>query len=1107
MKSVPQLFADLDAPYYFYAPPYRENSGGVRALHYFCHALNLIGQEAYVTTDQVSDTLRTPTLTDDIRLRHEQLGREPIVIYPEVTTDNPMQARHVVRYLLNVPGLLTGEEVRWQDDDMIYTHGPSVVPENLQARLLRIPLIDTRIFNAEGVDDSQRSGCLLWIHRYLDRGGQLLPDTEGFTEISYRVGHRSPQELAQLYRSAKFLYTYEPSTACYEALMCGCPVVYLPNDILLSKPALGNLTSAGSAWGNTPEQIAHAQGTVHDIPAIYADLEKSFWDELSEFVAHTQERVRLVARSQPSSPPPALLPPRPYRIVVLSAEAPDSPCPHLRFTRPFSLLEDRWQLQWGLHNTDTLQDADLIVFQRYTPGLISISSLEQIFKLGKKVVYDTDDLLHEMPDYHPQAASARQWRAGIEYVARRADAVVVSTPYLQKKLSELNDRVYVLPNYLDYEMFYRPVRANSDGKVRIGMLGTSLQGPNFALVDKALRRVMDLHPGKINLFFIGWNPPMGWANHPAVTFIPVIPSYQQYAEALKRMEWDIGLIPLAEDDFNFSKTATKWMEYSAAGIAGIFSDVSVYRAAVRSGETGLLVPNDENAWFDAIESMISQPELRERLVQTAQAEVRDQLSIGANAARYSALYESIVRGAKRKLEAQPAPVPMPATAPMPAPPVLPASKAAESIIRVAVCSVESTWSPCPQIRLILPFTFMGKPWEMEWAIKDGRFDQEMLKRADIIVLHRFTPGLLPQSALEALLGDGRIVIYETDDLLNDIPDYHPQAADSRKWKPGIEYTVKHAHAVTVSTPYLAGKYRSLNSNIHVLPNFVDFDRFFRTVPAQDSEQIVIGLLGTSVTGPNFELVSDALRVLCERYPERLRLHLVGWECPPAWRDHPAVRFDPFIHAYQDYAQQLRQWNWDIALVPLVDDDFNHSKSAIKYLEYSAAGIATAFSNTVVYNTLVEHDRTGLLVNPTQQDWLTAIGSLVEDGVLRRRLARTAQANVGKHHALKDNAWRYEEVYRRFANLPAKPHVHHAATPAVLLLDRTGDPARREAALQALASGKFAALPKAILTTQPGSLPGGDELLRYVQFSQDEFDAALALLSTHPDFDWQSVEEV
>jgi glycosyltransferase involved in cell wall biosynthesis len=1104
MTSVPQLFADLGAPYYIYAPPYRENSGGVRALHYFCHALNLIGQEAYVTTSEVCDILRTPTLTDEIRRQHGRAGREPIVIYPEVIADNPMQARHVVRYLLNVPGLLTGEQIRWRDDDIIYTHGQVVVPENMQAKLLRIPLINTRIFNREGVDDSQRSGCLLWIHRYLDRGGQLLPDTEGFTEISYRVGYRTPEELAKLYRSAQFLYAYEPSTACYEALMCGCPVVYLPNDILLTKPALGNLTEAGSAWGNTPEQIAHARRTVHEIPRIYAELEKAFWDELNDFITDTQQRVRLAGKpSRPvahATPSPA----RPYRIVVLSAEPADGPCPHLRFTRPFSLLEDRWQLQWGMSNPETLQDADLIVFQRYAPGVIPISSLEQIFRLGKKVVYDTDDLLHDVPDYHPQAASARQWREGIEYVARRADAVVVSTPYLQKKLSELNGKVYVLPNYLDYDMFYRPARASRDGKVRIGMLGTSLQGPNFALVDRALRRIIERHPGKIELFFMGWAPPAGWEHHPAATFLPVINSYLQYAETLKRLSWDIGLIPLAEDDFNFSKTATKWMEYSAAGIAGIFSDVSVYRGAVRSGETGILVPNDEAAWFEAIERLITQPDQRLQLVQAAQAEVHDQLSIQANAARYSALYESIVRSDDHRPET------VARTAPAPSPPPAPAlrvASGAERIIRVAVCSVESTWSPCPQIRLILPFTFMDKQWQMEWAIKDGRFDQEALQRADIIVLHRFTPGLLPQDALQALLGDGRPVIYETDDLLNDIPDYHPQAADSRRWKPGIEYTVKHAQAVTVSTPYLADKYRALNSNIHVLPNYVDFDRFQRAVPAQDGEQIVIGLLGTSITGPNFDLVSDALRVLCERHPQRLRLHLVGWECPAAWRDHPAVRFDPFIHAYQDYAAQLKQWNWDIALVPLVDDDFNHSKSAIKYLEYAAAGIATAFSDTVVYNTLVEDGRTGLLVAPSHQTWLTAIASLVEDGALRRRLARTAQADVGRHHALKENVWRYEQAYRQFAKLPAQAHVQEASTPAVLLLDRAGDAARREASLQRMDSGKFAALPKAILTTQSSDLPTGNDMLRYVQFAPEEFDAALALLMAHPDFDWQSIEEV
>lgn len=373
--------------------------------------------------------------------------------------------------------------------------------------------------------------------------------------------------------------------------------------------------------------------------------------------------------------------------------------------------------------------------------------------------------------------------------------------------------------------------------------------------------------------------------------------------------------------------------------------------------------------------------------------------------------------------AQPIPQPAPQPSAYPAPQPAMATPAAPRAAarrkkRLVVFSVESTWSPCPQIRLLRPFAHLKDEWEVIWAIENGRLQGDYLNDADLILLHRFTPGLMSLDVLRTIFSSRVPIVYESDDLLNDIPADHPEAQQGAAWKAGIEHAVRHAKAVVVSTEFLASKYRDLNASVYVLPNYIDFDLFYRPVPQHQPAggRINIGLLGSSIQPSNFALVDQALRALVERYGDRLHIDFVGWDCPQGWVGHPLATFHTFVHQYVDYAAQLRQWNWDIALIPLASDEYNQCKSYIKWLDYSAAGIASIFSDVSVYNEVVTHDVTGLLMPNSSQAWLEAITLLIESPEKRHALARAGQQEVREHFDLQAKAAHYNEVYSRCATV-------------------------------------------------------------------------------------------
>jgi len=642
------LFAQLNSPYYIYSPPFAHNNSAVRALHYLCHALNLAGEEAYVT-DTSTAALRTPRLTQDIINTHIHHGRKPIVIYPENISGNPMGAQYVVRYLLDVPGSRSQDALNWSHDDMIYAHREELVPAGMNVPLLSTPLVNDQIFRVDTQSqNAPRQGKLLWLNRYQQLGGTRSPLTQGATELSPYGPQRSPEELAALFRRAEVLYTYEPSTICYEAALCGCPVVYLPNPITLSRPMFGltYLYAAGAAWGDSSEQLEQARATLHQATEIYRQRTAAFWQQLDSFIGSTQQRVN----SNTSASNVPAVPRRKKRALVYSVESTWSPCPQIRLIRPFAHLQDDWELVWGIRDgklqTEPIEGADLIILHRFTPGLLPISALQTIFDLGKPVIYESDDLLNDIPHDHPEAAAGASWKAGIEYSVERAKAVVVSTEFLAEKYRPLNPNVHVLPNYIDYDIFYRPVPQRNDDKITIGLLGSSIQPSNFALVNDALHSLVERYGERLHIYFVGWECPKGWENHPQTTFLSFVHEYVNYAAQLKDWNWDIALIPLASDEYNQCKSYIKWLDYSAAGIASVFSDVSVYNEVVTHDVTGMLMPNSTEAWLDAITLLIESPEKRYALASSGQAAIKADYDLREKAALYNSLYTSFTEAGR-----------------------------------------------------------------------------------------------------------------------------------------------------------------------------------------------------------------------------------------------------------------------------------------------------------------------------------------------------------------------------------------------------------------------------------------------------------------------------
>lgn len=296
-------------PYLIVAPKYNPKSAGVRVLHELCHSLNQMGQKAWLTIypqlvmdkDQsahVCPGLHTPLMTQAILDSYESRGISPIVVYPETMKD-PLQATHTVRYVLNYPGLLGGYTT-YPANDMIYAYSRCLAKAAGvgEERVLFLPVSETNIFYPPA-ENSPRSGTCFYASKYKNfHKGKLFPVTDGSFEITAnQCNSLTKPELGDLFRRSELLYIYEDSAIAIEAALCGCPVVFLPNEFLTNPLGFDDLGMDGFAWGDAPEEVVRAKASVHKFGANYAALLARYQTQLAGFVAQTQQEVRASQRA------------------------------------------------------------------------------------------------------------------------------------------------------------------------------------------------------------------------------------------------------------------------------------------------------------------------------------------------------------------------------------------------------------------------------------------------------------------------------------------------------------------------------------------------------------------------------------------------------------------------------------------------------------------------------------------------------------------------------------------------------------------------------------------------------------------------------------------
>ncbi|MEJ2745760.1 MAG: glycosyltransferase family 4 protein [bacterium] len=96
--------------------------------------------------------------------------------------------------------------------------------------------------------------------------------------------------------------------------------------------------------------------------------------------------------------------------------------------------------------------------------------------------------------------------------------------------------------------------------------------------------------------------------------------------------FDVGLMPLPDDEWAYGKCALKGLLYMACGVPAVCSTVGAITTIVSDGETGCLAASDEE-WREKIERLLGDFALRRRIAEKARELVVSRYSLAVQAPR------------------------------------------------------------------------------------------------------------------------------------------------------------------------------------------------------------------------------------------------------------------------------------------------------------------------------------------------------------------------------------------------------------------------------------------------------------------------------------------
>ena len=336
------------------------------------------------------------------------------------------------------------------------------------------------------------------------------------------------------------------------------------------------------------------------------------------------------------------------------------------------------------------------------------------------------------------------------------------------------------------------------------------------------------------------------------------------------------------------------------------------------------------------------------------------------------------------------------------------------IKKVAFFTFQQEKTAIEQYRIYSPLKHAGI--EVIEGVVNGEVTPLVIQECDLVLTQRdFARSFEDYKAISWISKSaGKPFVLDLDDNILSLPKEHPDRVSHyySSALPGLLQAVIEADLVTVSTENLKKELLELNPNISLLPNCFDPDLWEIQDQSSHSEGQPVRILymGSHSHKPDIESIGNPLLQVAQTARRKIKFIFIGIDPPEGLENFaPVERINGFTFDYIDFIEKFSRIEADLAIAPLVDSNFNRSKSPIKFFEYSAIGLPVIASAIEPYSLIIKDGETGLLSNSEPQ-WVEKINILIENAEIRKELVQNARASINKNYLITQHASSWKDAY-------------------------------------------------------------------------------------------------